>query len=716
MSLPKTPPRTRSRARMASPPAHQPIFEEEERDIMEDSSPSKIDIVSERENRSKSDSTKLDLLLGMMHDMNNRIQKMEKERDARELRESANKINVDTNEIVPYQVRLPRGGWLKNPFEELKFIGKNDLQNPVRFVKKFEKLAEYERVPRDEQIYYFEQCMKGDAALWIELQDINNIDLIKNKFLENYWGIHAQMNFRNKLYFGKYKWGTGTMAEYALKMAREAKTLTPPMGDYEIIHVLKEHFDSEIVRELRPSVIRNISEMVEMIETIENERATRKLRYETKGVQGNQENWRENQNTRSHSNQGSKWGGGNQNAPVKDQQEGWKKINYTNNSARSVDIVEIPENKDARPIRTSYVRESNYRRNKPEVDNKQGEDKTGNLAVIDALKKEDELISVTEDSESSESGEEKEINSIAIAVMKENSIPERVKENKSDIMNTPSKIDTRVKLKTDKIIKIKRRTEYLKKLPDEWIKIIQKSQEFDEELKIAYFTNDNIQIIQNLVRIKTPRGQKIALPEACIKEIFELIHEEMHHLNIDKMKVFIEKWFCGFDFDKNMNKVIDKCTECREKKNKKLALSVKILGPFDKVIKKLKYVLSVIDSEKGKMKLFPLENNNLHDVTQILKKFLSKNRNDHILITAKKQIFENKVWQEWLKNSKFKGTTLSGEETELHFQVLKIIKQFELTCMRLNKLNSIEEFINYNVKHKVKMKNNFPDKTKVPID
>lgn len=42
------------------------------------------------------------------------------------------------NELVPRDrdigMRLPRGGWLQNPFGELTFKGRDDRTNPIRFV------------------------------------------------------------------------------------------------------------------------------------------------------------------------------------------------------------------------------------------------------------------------------------------------------------------------------------------------------------------------------------------------------------------------------------------------------------------------------------------------------------------------------------------------------------------------------------------------------
>lgn len=43
-------------------------------------------------------------------------------------------------------VRLPRGGWLTNPFEEIKYRGRKNELNLVRFVKRFERIAAREDI------------------------------------------------------------------------------------------------------------------------------------------------------------------------------------------------------------------------------------------------------------------------------------------------------------------------------------------------------------------------------------------------------------------------------------------------------------------------------------------------------------------------------------------------------------------------------------------
>lgn len=205
-------------------------------------------------------------------------------------------------ELVPIRARLPRGGWIKNPFDDLEFKGKTDKTNPMRFLQKFKRIAVYERVSDEEQLFHFGRCMKGAASQWYELQTAETMEELERNFRDHFWGCQAQMRFRQRIYFSRYRGSDSTMTEYALGLARQAKTLNPPMPDEEIIQTVREHFEADVSRELRPSVVRTVVDMVAMLDTIENERETRKLRAESRRG-GNERN---NEASRASRNSGNK--------------------------------------------------------------------------------------------------------------------------------------------------------------------------------------------------------------------------------------------------------------------------------------------------------------------------------------------------------------------------------------------------------------------------
>lgn len=52
-------------------------------------------------------------------------------------------LSKNITSVVPAQmlgrIKFPRGGWLKNPFEDVKYFDRRDARNPMRFLMIFEK-------------------------------------------------------------------------------------------------------------------------------------------------------------------------------------------------------------------------------------------------------------------------------------------------------------------------------------------------------------------------------------------------------------------------------------------------------------------------------------------------------------------------------------------------------------------------------------------------
>lgn len=184
-----------------------------------------------------------------------------------------NHTNNAVNNNVLGNVRLPRGRWLMDPFAQIKFKGKEDSQNPIKFLKKFEKIAEYENIDMRDQLHYFKKCMRGNANNWLEVYDPVNIEEAKESFREYFWGDEQQVRFRENLCTGRYRIEKGeSMGEYTMNLARQAKYLEPPMSDHEIIRCIKRHFGSDVTREIKPSTARTISELATLLEDIEYEK------------------------------------------------------------------------------------------------------------------------------------------------------------------------------------------------------------------------------------------------------------------------------------------------------------------------------------------------------------------------------------------------------------------------------------------------------------
>lgn len=61
-------------------------------------------------------------------------------------------------------LRLPRGGWLQNPFAELAYHRKEDVVNLIRFLESFKNMARYEGVHEANKLHYFGRSLKGTAS------------------------------------------------------------------------------------------------------------------------------------------------------------------------------------------------------------------------------------------------------------------------------------------------------------------------------------------------------------------------------------------------------------------------------------------------------------------------------------------------------------------------------------------------------------------------
>lgn len=187
--------------------------------------------------------------------------------------DNTNVIDAAPTVLQRQGIRLPRGGWIKSPFDELKFTGKRDEMNPMRFLKKFNTIASYENVEDADLIYFFGRCMRDQAAVWYEIQDFPHINQAREEFMKHFWGENQQSKFREKIYMGKYKPSkTVRMMDYALDLARKAKVLEPPMGDAEIIRCIKRHFDKEVSREIKLTSVKTIAEFIEILEEIQDEK------------------------------------------------------------------------------------------------------------------------------------------------------------------------------------------------------------------------------------------------------------------------------------------------------------------------------------------------------------------------------------------------------------------------------------------------------------
>jgi len=193
--------------------------------------------------------------------------------------EGATMTRSNENANVLRALRIPWDGWLKNPFEEMSFKGREDRQNPMIFIERFEKIAEYEKITEEKQLHYFSRTLKGPAHDWFKMINPKTIHSAKSLFKDYYWNRKIQTMFRQFLYNGRYMPNRGSsMSEYALSIPQRAKILNPPMEDKDIINLLRDHFETEIAREIRPSTVKDLNDLIFLLDSIENAKRPKKSR------------------------------------------------------------------------------------------------------------------------------------------------------------------------------------------------------------------------------------------------------------------------------------------------------------------------------------------------------------------------------------------------------------------------------------------------------
>lgn len=93
-------------------------------------------------------------------------------------------IRVRKNATI--NAKLPRGGWLKNPFEEIRFFGRTDKQNPIRFLRRFERTTEYEGVGETDRLHFFSKCLQDAASTWFEVSESESMEEAREMFIRHF--------------------------------------------------------------------------------------------------------------------------------------------------------------------------------------------------------------------------------------------------------------------------------------------------------------------------------------------------------------------------------------------------------------------------------------------------------------------------------------------------------------------------------------------------
>lgn len=115
---------------------------------------------------------------------------------------NATATNQPTQPILP-QIYYPRGGALMNPFSQLKFNGSTTSKvHPIQFLRKFQHIAEFERIPDNQQLHFMENCLCDQAATWWAGKCFANMEAAIRSFRSKYWSDAYQTEFSRKLHNG----------------------------------------------------------------------------------------------------------------------------------------------------------------------------------------------------------------------------------------------------------------------------------------------------------------------------------------------------------------------------------------------------------------------------------------------------------------------------------------------------------------------------------
>ena len=127
--------------------------------------------------------------------------------------------------------------------------GFNEKSQPVKFLVELRDFLEAVRPSRNQLAFVIGSCLRGTAKDWWDLtkEEDDDFDNFCDKFTERCWGESIQHEAKSRLEFGFYHTGSEIgMATYALQAFREARSLTPPLWDGEIILKLARHFNEDI--------------------------------------------------------------------------------------------------------------------------------------------------------------------------------------------------------------------------------------------------------------------------------------------------------------------------------------------------------------------------------------------------------------------------------------------------------------------------------------
>lgn len=173
----------------------------------------------------------------------------------------------DERSVIRYATRVETRN---NPFDDLRYAGRTDKKHPMRFLEEFDEIAEHERMKVRDQFYFFKRCLIGKAREWYDNQEFAELEEARMKFKQKFWSRTEQQELRDKLRNSIYQPNKGrSMAEYAEKMAKDAKHLTPRYNEFEMVEMLSLHFPVEVYEDLAMERVSTMEELTHRLNVLE---------------------------------------------------------------------------------------------------------------------------------------------------------------------------------------------------------------------------------------------------------------------------------------------------------------------------------------------------------------------------------------------------------------------------------------------------------------
>lgn len=175
--------------------------------------------------------------------------------------------------------------------------------SPMKFLSELQDFWAAMRPSQEETAFVIGSCLKGAPKDWWDLvkEDNDTIETFHRKFKDRYWNDNTQHEVRRKLEFGHYTaTSDNSMTIYVIKIFRDAKNLTPPLSDSEIIKRLSRHFNEEIRTTILGRQIQKLSELLELLDRFDSSGPLNSRRGDNTDTKN--ENWR----NKTHRNEADK--------------------------------------------------------------------------------------------------------------------------------------------------------------------------------------------------------------------------------------------------------------------------------------------------------------------------------------------------------------------------------------------------------------------------